>query len=218
MVENTENALIVPMLDHIVEMNQRFLDPRKAILVLGKAGAQLLHINPVDVANGQYRFELRAASRMVARQNMQQSLPFIMQNFFNPAFQAELAQKGIKLDVQAVTRDMMEVLGWRSRSDWFVPMSQQDMQMLQQQQMGQAVQLLQMKNEHDDKRMAEKGQQNMGKGALQLAMAVIVQALKDAPGSASAALAKALSASGAHHVQDGIVDESDGNTGGGPVQ
>jgi hypothetical protein len=214
MVENTENSLIVPMLDHVLEMNQRFLDPRKAILVLGKQGAQLLHINPLDVANGQYSFELRAASRMVARQNMQQSLPFIMQNFFNPAFQSELAQKGIKLDVQAVTRDMMEVLGWRSRSDWFVPMSQEDMQRMQQQQMGQAIQLLQMKNQHDDQRMAVKGQQKLGDGALQLAMAVIKQGLKDAPGAASSALLKSLDAAQAHLSHDGIVDEGKG----GPLQ
>jgi hypothetical protein len=94
LVENIEQNLIVPMLDHIIEMNQRFLDPRRALLVLGKQGAQLMQINPLDLTNGQFRFELRAASRMVARQQMQQSLPFIMQNLMNPGYQAAVGAAG----------------------------------------------------------------------------------------------------------------------------
>jgi hypothetical protein len=47
-----------------------------------------------------------------------------------------------------------------------------------------------MKNEHDDERMAGKAQMNMGNKAMELAKLVLGQALKDAPGSASLALAK----------------------------
>jgi hypothetical protein len=42
----------------------------------------------------------------------------------------------MKVDSVAVTRDLLEVLGWRSRSDWFVPLTQQDEQRMQQQMMG----------------------------------------------------------------------------------
>jgi hypothetical protein len=202
LVENIEQNLIVPMLDHIIEMNQRFLDPRRALLVLGKQGAQLMQINPLDLTNGQFRFELRAASRMVARQQMQQSLPFIMQNLMNPGYQAQLAQQGMKVDSVAVTRDLLEVLGWRSRSDWFVPLTPEDEQRMQQQMMGPQLQLLQMKNEHDDQRMAGKAQMNMGNKAMELAKLVLGQALKDAPGSASLGLAKALAASQAGEAHD----------------
>lgn len=207
LVENIEQNLIVPLLDHTVEMNQRFLDPRKAILVLGKTNAQLISINPVDVTNGQFRFELRAASRMVARNNMQQSLPWIMQNLMNPAYQAQLMQQGMKIDSIAVTRDMLEVLGWRNRSDWFVPITPQDEARMQQQQMGPQMALLQMKNEHDDQRMANKAQQNMANNAVGLAKLVIQSALKDAPMAASAALGRALEASGAGDSHDGVIDE-----------
>src|SRR2546430_10730305 len=45
-----------------------------------------------------------------------------------------LAMNGEKIDMKAIFRDVNEVLGWRSRSDWIVPMSKEEQQARQQQQ------------------------------------------------------------------------------------
>lgn len=131
-VRRDEYKLIVPLLDRLLELNQRFLDPRTEIQILGKTVEGLISINPLLVTNGQFRFELRAASRMAAKQNMQQSLPFLLQSILNPALMQGLQAQNLKVNMAAVNRDVLDILGYRNRNDWFVPMTPEEIQQAQQ--------------------------------------------------------------------------------------
>lgn len=127
-VKRDEYKLIIPMLDKLVELNQRFLDPRTEIQILGKSVPGIISLNPLLITNGSFRFELRAASKMSAKKDMQQSLPFLLQTILNPALMQGLTVQQKKPNVQAIVRDVMDIIGYRNRNDWFVDMTPQEVQ------------------------------------------------------------------------------------------
>lgn len=193
MVENVEQNLIVPMLDKVLMLNQRYLDPKQAIGILGPNGHKL--INPLHITNGEFMFELRAASRMSARQNAAQSLPFLLQTIMNPAFMELLSQQGKKVNIDAVVRDVMGILNWRSKNDWFVPMTPQDQQMQQQEQQQQQ-QMAAQKQEYQSQRDIQRIVANT---LSQMAQSVFNKALDGQP-AAAMALGRALDGAQAHMV------------------
>lgn len=193
-VENVENNLIVPMLDKILTLNQRYLDPQTAIAILGPNGQK--YINPLQVTNGEFMFELRAANRMSQRQQAGQSIPFLLQTLLNPALMQLMMQQGDKLNIKAIIRDVMSVMSWRNRNDWFQPMTPQDYQMLQQEAQQQQ-QMAQMKMQGQAERDKDR---IIGNTLSQMATSVFDKALDGQP-AASIALGKALDAAQAHGIE-----------------
>src|SRR6201984_1027504 len=193
MIENIENNFIVPMLDKILILNQRYLDPKQAIQILGPDGPKV--INPLAVTNFDYTFELRAASRMSARQNAAQSLPLVLQTIMNPALSEMLQQQGVKINVKAVVRDVLDILNWRNRNDWFQPMSPQDLQMAQSEQSKQ-IQQMQMQAQLQTGR--DRGR-IVPKTLADTAKMVLDKALEGKP-AAAIALGKALDGAQANEV------------------
>ena len=199
-VKRDEYKLIVPLLDRLVELNQRFLDPRDEIQILGKTVEGIISVNPLLITNGQFRFELRASSRMSAKQQQQQALPFLLQTILNPALSQNLTVQGIKVNMQAVNRDVMEILGFRNRNDWFVPMSQQEIQAANQPHDTEIIKEM-MKSEREQQRTQGKAQMLEGQQVMEIFKAVIKELMAGAvKGEAmpSIALGRALDAIGAH--------------------
>lgn len=199
-VNRDENSMIVPMLDKLLELNQRFLDPRTEIQILGKTIPGLISVNPLLITNGQFRFELRAASRMAARQAMQQSLPFVLQSILNPGVMQALTTYQTKPNMPAIMRDVTETLGWRNRNDWFVPMSPQEVQMAQQPNNVQIVKEL-IKSDRDKAKNEAKGQMMEGQQVAELlreALKILMKGAVDGEAMPSIALGRALDQIGAH--------------------
>lgn len=199
-VNRDENSMIVPMLDRLVELNQRFLDPRTEIQILGKTVPGIISINPLLVTNGEFRFELRAASRMTAKQTMQQNLPFLLQNILNPGFIQAMATYQQKPNTKAIMRDTMEALGFRNRNDWFIPMSPQDIQMSQQPNNVQIIKE-QIKSERDKAKNEAKGHMMEGQQVMEIMKTVLKELMAgavDGKAMPSIALGRALDAIGAH--------------------
>lgn len=203
-VNRDENSLIVPMLDKLVELNQRFLDPRTEIQILGKTVPGIISINPLLITNGEFRFELRAASKMTAKQTMQQNLPFLLQNILNPGFIQSMAMYQEKPNTQAIMRDTMEALGFRNRNDWFVPMTPQDVQMAQQPNNVQIIKE-QIKSQRDAAKNEAKGQMMEGQQVMDLlkkVLEILMQGAVDGKAMPSLALGRALDAIGAHNAPE----------------
>lgn len=193
MVENVENNFIVPVLNKIIQLNQRYLDPKQTIDILGPKGAQ--QISAMAVANGQYKFELRAASRMSARQSAASNLPLVLQTIMNPALMEMLQQQGQKINVMAVVRDVLDILNWRNRNDWFQAMSQQEMQQAQTQQ-NQKIQEMQLNSQLATQRDRDRV---VTKTMADAAKMVLDKALEGKPAAAEA-LGRALDGAQAHMV------------------
>lgn len=199
-INRDENSLIVPMLEKLLILNQRFLDPRTEIQILGKVVPGLIAVNPLLITNGQFRFELRAAARMSARQAMQSSLPTVMNYIFNPGLMQAMATYGEKPNMKAIIRDMLEVNGWRNRNDWFVPMSQQELQMSQQPNNIQIVKEL-IKSDRDKAKNEAKGQMMEGQQVMELlkeALKILMKGAVEGQAMPSLALGRALDSIGAH--------------------
>lgn len=192
LIERLENRLVIPLLDAFVRLNKLFLNPNDQYQVV-KDG-QTFDLNPLAVVNSNFAIELRAGSKMAARQAMQATLPFMAQ--YAQAMIAPLAEQGWKFQPNAFWRDACEIMNWRSKSnDWFVPMSpqeraqQQQQQSLDQQKLALKKQLQDEKFQHQDEMM----QQQTGLNILQDASK---QALGGAPAAAQA-MAAALNQAGA---------------------
>lgn len=193
MVENIENNFIIPLLDKVMSLNQRYLDPKQAIQILGQKGQVV--INAMAVANGEYKFELRAGSRMSARQSAASNLPLVLQTVMNPALSEMLQQQGIKINIQSVIRDVLDILNWRNRNDWFVPMSPQDQQALQTEQ-AKDVQMAQLNSQLATQRDRDRV---TTKTMADTAKMILDKALEGKPAAAQA-LGMALDAAQAHNV------------------
>lgn len=201
-VKRDEYKLIVPMLEKMVELNQRFLDPRTEIQILGKAVPGLININPMLITNGNFKFELRAASKMSAKKDMQQALPFLLQTILNPALSQGLTIQKIKPNIQAITRDVMDIIGYRNRNDWFVPMTPEEVQASQQPQNVEIIKEM-MKSDREQKRSEDKAQMMEHSQIADIAKVVIgefVKAMVNGQPGPGIAVAKALNDIGAQQA------------------
>lgn len=187
LVENVGNLLIVPLLGRLMQLNQRFLDPAQALQVLGPF-AQAIAIDPLAVTNALVRFEMRAASRMVARAAMQQSLPFVLQVVLNPALIEAMGSEGLVPNLKAIVDDTLDVLGWRTRESWFRQLSEEEMAARRQPEMTPEV----LKFMKEQMRVKAKGEQQSQQQTVDIFKTILERALEEAPGASAAALGMTL--------------------------
>lgn len=191
LVERIENTIIVPMLRAIFTLNKLYLKPDEIVAIVGRDGLQYV-FDPLLVANADVAFELRAASRMSSRVAMQQTLPQLLQDL--GTMMGPLREQGVKTNIPAVIRDILEVNGWRNRNDWFTPMSQEEIQQMQQQEMAPQASKQQAQAERDQARFDANSQRQQHQAGLDILKDVVSKGLDGKP-AAAAALGMALDAS-----------------------
>lgn len=145
-VENDEDWFVVPMLNAIHAMNQKFLDPDQAIQILGPE-AQNLAIDPILVLNASVKFKITAAGKMKQKAALQSGgLGLILQTFLNPELINVAAQFGMKPNFPEYVDLTTDTLGVPAKS-LFLPMSPEEQQALQQQQQAGEQMRMQMQRE-----------------------------------------------------------------------
>ncbi len=192
-IERIENRLIVPLLDAFLRLDQIFLDPNQKIPLV--KDNQSYWYDPLTVTNGQYRVELTAGSKMATKAAMQQTLPIVMQNVMMSM--APMKEQGYKTNINNIVRDMLEVYGFRNRSDWFSKMTPQEMQAEQQAQQAPDQAKMQQKQSMQDDKLDHKQQMMEEQAGLQLIGKLFDHALSGKSPAAAQALKDALDASGA---------------------
>src|SRR5690242_9361522 len=191
LVGRIEQRLIIPMLDFIERLNAKYLDPQQPIQIIGPLG-KFIQIDPNAVVSGRYKYELRAASRMAARQAMQQTFGELFQTIV--LAQPNLLEQGTKTNFNAIMRDALDVMGWRSRGDWFVQMSPQEMQARQQQETNPIMLKGQIQQQRDDARYEAQNQRQQTQTGLNILQDLASKAFDGKP-AAAIALGTALDAS-----------------------
>ena len=192
-IERIENRLVVPMIAAFIKLDQLFLDPQTLVPVMGPTGAEAL-FDPLAIVNHEFRVELRAGSKMAAKSAMQQTLPIVLQTVM--AAIEPMRQQGMKTNIPAIIRDMLEAYGWRNRNDWFAQMSPEEMQAMQQEQQGPEVQKQQFKAEREEARFEAQHDKMEEQAGLDILKDTLSKALDGKPAAANT-LRMALAAIGA---------------------
>jgi hypothetical protein len=122
-VKHLEDFLIVPMLYKLYRMTQVHSKPDKQLptFVGGEQGnvSAISFFTPV-------RFEMRAASRMMTRENIQQMFPVLAQYLFQGPFLQELTKTGQTLDYMELLQMLQDATGVGKRYNLIRPMNEQE--------------------------------------------------------------------------------------------
>lgn len=161
-IERFVNGVLIPFLDFVYRQVKERMPISEIRNVLGDRAPDL-EIDFADFLEQNIKFDVLAGSRLTAKNNMAQTLPFLLEIFANQAVVSQLNQTGWKIDVNEVIRMVMDTSGWKNYRDLVVPLSPQEMQAQQAQQqsamqMNSKMALLQQKQQGDmemeDKKIA----------------------------------------------------------------
>jgi hypothetical protein len=123
--------------------------------------------NILDIYNADYDIEIIGGTKLTAKQAAMQIAPIFMQFLENQAVQDSLQVQGKKFDYAQWAEDLFEAAGLGTESEYFIPMTKDDLDRMQQQnQAMQAAQgkLQQITNQHTadldsiDQKAAAQGQ------------------------------------------------------------
>jgi hypothetical protein len=117
-IKNFEDYLIVPMLYKIVRMMKQF-GPEEMSLPSGGA---------IDKASldQPFKWKMRAASRMIARDRLGQFLPLVAQFLFNPDVAKQANMQGKTIDFNEFERFFQESTATAKAYRFFRPMSEEE--------------------------------------------------------------------------------------------
>ena len=145
-IDKLADQVIVPLLYEMQEMNRAMLPESQLNFIMSE---ELKHVyldeegqpgDLVDILNARVKFNILAGSKMQTRRNMAQALPLITQFLANPALMQQLSVEGKKVNVNELIRVWFEMAEMRDINDMIVPMTKEDMDRLQQQSQGGAIQ------------------------------------------------------------------------------
>jgi hypothetical protein len=131
-VEKLSTQVFVPFLDAMHELNCQLMPLKIMRYILGE---ELDHAfmterqgDVLELKNARLKFSISAASKLLARRNMAQALPIMMQFLQAGPIVQGLAIAGKKVDVQELIRMMYEVSDWKNINDIIVDMTDEDKQ------------------------------------------------------------------------------------------
>jgi len=142
-VEKLANQVIIPFLYAAHELNRSLLPTAtiKYILSDELQSAYMQGQNDIiEILNAGVRFNISAGAKLLARKNMAQALPIMIQFITNQQTENQLAIQSKKVDMVEVLRMLFEVSDWKNFSDVIVDMSPEDQQRWQAMQPGAQVQ------------------------------------------------------------------------------
>lgn len=127
-VERLADQVLIPVLNLFFEMDRQLLEPSQLRAILNDEMAQAYEGDELDILNARVSFDVLAASRMVARQRMAQSLPMLAQSLLTEPLHTMLTQQNKKLDVNELVRMWFDISGWKNKTSLIVDMTQEDQQ------------------------------------------------------------------------------------------
>jgi hypothetical protein len=139
-VEKLCNQVYVPLLYAISDLNRRLLPLSTMKYILSdELDDEYLKDKKndiIDLYNARMKFSISAGAKMMARRNMAQALPIMLQFLSASPIVQSLAIEKHKVNAQELVRMMFEVSDWKNYKDVIVPMTPEDEQRWQQMQPG----------------------------------------------------------------------------------
>lgn len=131
-VEKLATQVFVPFLNAMHELNCQLMPLKIMRYILGE---ELDHAflkerqgDVLELKNARLKFSISAASKLLARRNMAQALPIMMQFLQAGPIVQGLAIAGKKVDVQELIRMLYEVSDWKNINDIVIDMTDEDKQ------------------------------------------------------------------------------------------
>lgn len=145
-VENSEDQVVVPLLNAIYAMDQKFLDPNTMIQIVGPNGMPQV-IDPVEILNSSVRFTMTASGRMRQRQGLATGgLAVIEQTLLNPALLEFMVSMGQVPDMPNFV-DLLTTTFNLPRKSLFRTAQPQELQQMQQRKMAPELMRKQMQDD-----------------------------------------------------------------------
>lgn len=127
-VSNIADQVFVPLLNAIHEMNLLFLDPEQVEKILTDELDIAYKGDVLDLVNGQYDFQMLAASRLQKKTAMAQTLPLLYQFLLTEPVLNSLTEQGKKVNIGELVKMSFDVSGWPNYDDVIVPMTDAEKQ------------------------------------------------------------------------------------------
>jgi len=145
-VDKLANQVFVPFLYEMIEMNRAML-PESQLNYIMDENLKHEYLNEegqpgdlLDILNARTKFSMLAGSKMQVRRNAAQALPLLSQNLASPAVSQNLGIQGKKIDWLEITRLWFMAAELPDINDVIVDMTPEDMQRMQAQSQGGAIQ------------------------------------------------------------------------------
>jgi hypothetical protein len=131
-VERFIDGVFLPFLNFLFQMVKERMPIQEIRDRIGERSKDLIP-DFGDFMATNVKFETLAGTKLAARGRMAQALPFLLEVFGNQALIQQLTQVGYKVNVMELVKMVLDMSEWKNRADLVVPMTQQDMQTMAQQ-------------------------------------------------------------------------------------
>jgi hypothetical protein len=127
-VERVIDGVMLPFLKFLWSMVKERMPVKEIREILGDKMAADIQIDLDDFFNADIKFDTMAGTRLAARTQMAQALPFLLEVFGNQALVGQMGQTGWKVDVMEMTSMVMDVSQWKNQRNLVVPMTPEEKQ------------------------------------------------------------------------------------------
>jgi len=131
-VERFVDGVFLPFLNFLWQMVKERMPIQEIRDILGERTADLV-VDFGDFMRTNVKFETLAGTKLAARNRMAQALPFLLEVFGNQALVQQMSQVGYKVNVMELVKMVLDMSEWKNRADLIVPMTDQEKQMMMQQ-------------------------------------------------------------------------------------
>jgi hypothetical protein len=136
-VEKLCNQVFVPFLYAMADLDKRLMPLKTMRYILSdeldheflkgySAEGKAQKNDIIDLYNARLKFSISAGAKMLARRNMAQSLPIMLQFLSASPIVQSLAIEKKKVDAQELVRMMFEVSDWKNYQSVVIPMTEED--------------------------------------------------------------------------------------------
>lgn len=176
-IDSVANGVIIPTIEFLIEMVKEKMPLSEIREILSDKYAAVIEnaINEDAFVNCEFEVDVLAGSKLVARQGIQQMIPFFMQLAQQPQLLEYLHQRGETIDFSVIMDLLMQVSELAQQPDIFRPLTDQEKQQMQQMNPGaqktkQAVAVEQLKGANKKDEIKTKGQVDLANKAAEIAM------------------------------------------------
>jgi hypothetical protein len=131
-VERFIDGVFIPFLNFLFQMVKEKMPIGEIRAILGDRTPDLT-VDFGDFMSTNVKFETLAGTKLAARNRMAQALPFLLEVFGNQALIQQLSSTGYKVNAMELVKMVLDMSEWKNRADLVVPMTDQDKQMMAQQ-------------------------------------------------------------------------------------
>lgn len=134
-IDKLASQVIVPFLIAAHELNRALL-PASTLRYIMSEELEEKYMEDngdlIELLNARVKFSITAGAKMMARRNMAQALPIMIQFLTSEQTTSQLALQGLKVNVNEIMKMMFEVSDWRNYRDVIQKMTPEDQQRWQQ--------------------------------------------------------------------------------------